>query len=149
MNIDFPKIDISGNTEIYPEGVYKVRIDRHEPCTASTGTEQIRWFSKVTEGEFKGKSMVDHTPLTEASQWKIGSFIHHSGIDIKKLPKLNTDSTTFQQILNKVDGREMYWYVIQSVFNGKTSNKVQEYKRVNEDEPLEEIQLEEVPEFLK
>lgn len=148
MNIDFPKIDIGG-AELLPEGVYKVKIDRHEPCTASTGTDQIRWFSKVTEGEFKGKSLIDHTPLTQAAQWRIGSFIHHSGIDLKKLPKLNTESDQFKQVLNKVDGREMYWYVIQSTFNGKISNKVQEYKRVDEDEPLEEIQLEETPDFLK
>ena len=149
MNIDFPNVDISGGTELKPEGIYRVRLDRHEPCKASTGTEQIRWFGKIVDGDHKGQSLVEHTALTEAASWRIASFLHHAGIDVKKLPKLEVSSEGFKKVLKAADGKEMYWYVVQSTYNGKLNNKVTEYKKIDEDEDGEVIDLEDIPDFLK
>ena len=151
VQIDFPNLDVnSGSGELLPEGLYRVKIKEHEKLKAKTGMEQIRWYGVVASGEHKGKTLLDHTALSEAASWRIGSFIHHAGIDIKSLPKLDTNSESFNTLLAKVDGREMYWYVIKDTYNGKENNKVQEYKKI-EDVAGEEIDLNEegLPDFLK
>ena len=152
MQIDFPNLDVSSSSPLplLPEGLYRVKIKEHEKLKAKTGMEQIRWYGVVASGEHKGKTLLDHTALSEAASWRIGSFIHHAGIDIKSLPKLDTNSESFNTLLAKVDGREMYWYVIKDTYNGKENNKVQEYKKI-EDVAGEEIDLNEegLPDFLK
>lgn len=149
LNIDFPNLNIGGSVELIPENVYKVLVERYEYVKAATGTEQIRWYAKIAGGDYDGKSLIDHTPLTEAASWKIGSFIHHAGIDIKSLPKLNTNSEAFRKVLTACCGREMYWYVIQDTYNGKVNNKVSEYKKVDEDAEGEVVDLEDIPDFMK
>ena len=147
--IDFPNLDLSSQGTLYPEGAYRVRIEKHEECTAKTGTPQVRWYGVITEGDHKGGSIIDYTALTESAAWRIGSFLWHAGINVKKLPKLNTNSESFKKVLKTADGLEMYWYVVQSTYNGNISNKVQEYKKIDESDEGIEVDLEEIPDFLK
>jgi hypothetical protein len=150
--VDFPNMDVSGGTgEVYPEGIYKVKIDKYEMKKASTGTEQVRWYGRIAEGPYKGKTVLDHCALSDKALWKIGSFIHHAGFNLKKLPKLNTNSESFKRVLQSCVGREMYWYLIVDTYNGKDNNKTSDYKRLEQYEGMDgdEVELEDIPEFLK
>lgn len=127
--MDFKK-ETGGEYVVYPAGTYHVRIVSWERVKASTGTQQIRWRAEIlTPEDFRGKSMLEHTPLTEASLWRIANFIAALGVDAKECPKMDTDAPVFEAILNACKERTMFWYVKEEVGqNGKLRNSVAEYK---------------------
>jgi len=97
---------------VYPAGTYKVVIDSFERVTASTGTEQVRWFAKIVEPlEHKDRTIVDHTAITEKALWRLIKFVSATGVDVKSLGKMDTSSPSFDSVLAKTKGRTMFWRV--------------------------------------
>lgn len=147
-----------GGRETYPENLYHVEIQKWEKVVASTGTDQVRWYATILDTDkmdnngdsLEGKSLIEHTPLSDAAFWKIGWFVNTCGINLKSLPKMQTGSEAFARVLNHCVGRKMYWAVIVDVFNGKKNNKVDQYIPDDEQDPIEELDLEaEIPDFIK
>jgi hypothetical protein len=136
---------------MYPNGTYKVQIDRWEYTEASTGTKQVRWFGTVVDHEeYEGKSIVAHCPLTEASLWKLATFMA-CHVDVSKLADMEVQSTAWEQVLDMAKGRTMYWRMEQRTYNGKQSSSPVEFTK-DSDLPIQkEISikdLEDLPEFL-
>ena len=144
----------SGSFITYPAGLYSVVIKSWEKVKASTGTEQIRWKAEITEGEFAGKPVTDHTPLTEKSFWRIAILLKGCGLSLKGLGKMDIGSSAFTKVLNLAKGRRSLWNIVIEPNNkGKDRNVVQEYITPND----VEIQLAseligsgaDLPDFLK
>ena len=139
------------NNPVYPEGTYHVRISSFEHVTASTGTKQLRWRANIIEpAEHAGRSIVEHTPLTDAALWKVANLINGCGIDTLKLPKLDTDSELFNRICNACVGRTAYWRNVPGTDkNGNPRNEIVGYK-IDSNQPVIEMNTtEDVPEFVK
>ena len=150
MKINWSREGQSG-TPLVPSGTYKVKIDKHMEVTASTGTPQIRWFATITEGggpSCIGMTLLDHTPLTEKALWKLGTFVRVAGVPTDKLGDMDTKGAAFQKVLDLVDGREMYWEVILSVYNGRKSNKVEGYMPAMEQDLVDVDNLDDIPDFV-
>lgn len=136
---------------LYPEGTYKVRIKDYETTKAATGTDQIRWRAEIIDHpDYAGEPIVDHCALTEAALWRLAAFVS-CHVDITALPKMEVGTTAFWKIIGQCLEKTMYWRVIQSTYNGRTSNKIAEYVR-DPESPLGdgsiEVSEEDLPEFL-
>ena len=136
----------SGEYIVYPEGTYKITINGYERVTARTGTPQIRWKASILEGEYIGKNITTHTPLTEKSLWKVARLVKACGVDLKTLGKMDTDSKAFNTALSKCIRRSAYWHLSVGLDNkGEQRNEVDDFKL----DPDQSVPEEEVPEFLK
>lgn len=115
-----------GSREVYPTGTYKVEITNWKECTSSKGTPQIRWFSEIKEpDEYHGKTLVEHTPLTDASLWRIASLVKGCGIDLSNLPKMEIGSEAFKRVLDACVHQTTMWNV---TYNEQyKNNKIEEY----------------------
>jgi len=137
-----------GSNVVFPEGTYKVRIDKQEPVTASTGTKQIRWFAKIVEPkEFEGQTIVIHTPLTEKSLWKLATLVSACGL--VNLPVIDTESEMFNRICQACVGRTSYWRnVPKPDLNGNPRNEIVQFS-TDADQELAEVSLTDpdTPEF--
>jgi len=141
-NMDWKK-ETSTNT-VYPAGTYYVRIISHERCKAKTGTNQIRWRAEiVSPEENRGRTMIDHTALTEAALWRTANMVASCGVDTSKSPTVDTDSPSFTAILDACKERKLYWRVEEEVGqNGLPRNSIAEYKQ-DPDQPVIEPTLKE------
>lgn len=148
MNIDWSK---ETKNMVYPEAVYKVRIDSYERCTAGTGTPQIRWKGTILEPQaFANKTVIEHNTLTEKSLWKLAWMVQACGVNVSKLPKMDVESAVFNRVLDACKYRTTYWYLKESITpSGNPKNDVTDYKKDSEQEELEVTIEEDVPEFLK
>jgi len=121
--------------DTYPTGTYKVEITGWEKTVAQNEkkTPQVRWFGEIKEpAQYKGKSIVDHTALTEKALWRIATLVKAAGIDLSVLPKMDTESPMFKNLLDKVVHRRMYWLV--QYDEQYKNNKVEDYIP-DEDQP--------------
>ena len=109
------------------DGTYRVRINDYEEVKASTGTDQIRWHAEIIEGPHTGRTLIDHTPLTQKSLWRLATLVQACGIDTSKLGKMVLKSNEFYKVLDLCKHRTTYWDVFTDTHNGKKSNKVQGY----------------------
>ena len=115
-----------GSREVYPTGTYKVEITNWKECTSTRGTPQIRWFAEIKEPDkYKGKTIVDHTPLTEASLWRIANLVKACAIDLSTLPKMEIGSESFKHVLDACVHQTTMWNVLYD--EQYNNNKVQEY----------------------
>ncbi len=144
------KNEQNGEYQLYPDGTYKVRIKDWENTNAKTGTPQIRWHAEIVEPmEFGGKSIIEHTALSERSLWRLAKFVASAGIDINRLPKMEVGSASFNRTLDACKGRYMYWSIYKDNYQGRESNKVEDYL-VDKDQGLIMPEIEEeLPDFLK
>lgn len=152
LSIDWRK-ESDGNSdntkqEMVPQNTYAVEVNKWEKVKAGTGTPQVRWFAKITDGPFKGVSLLDHTPLTEKALWKIATFVKVCGIPVQSLPKMDINGEKFTRILDLCKGRKMYWEVIISVYNGRKSNKVEGYIPEMTQDPVDLSNLEDIPSWV-
>lgn len=136
MDIDWKKA-ANGTKEIYPEATYKVRITNWEDCTASTGTPQVRWFAEIVKPEepHGGKTIVEHTPLTETSLFRIANFVQACGISLDNVDKMVVGSAAFKAILDSCKERTTYWKVTVNEEFG--NNKIDDYLLDEEQEIIE------------
>ena len=135
MKIDWEK-DRSKTYEPVPEGVYKVRIQDIEYVTASTGTKQIRWRAEILEGDQKGSTLIDHTPLTTKALWKVANLVYACSVDVKG--QMELDSKAFAKAIDVCKGRSLYWNVtVGKDNNGVERNNIKDYKRNSEVEVIE------------
>ena len=138
-------------SRIYPEGTYKVRIEDWERVTASTGTPQILWRTRILEpAKFEGKSIISYTALTDKALWKVAWLVSACGVNVDKLGKMSTESALFNRVLNACKERTTYWHLALDLdLKGKEKNQVDDYKRDGE-QPEIEVRLEgDEPDFLK
>ena len=139
-NMDWKK-ETSGEFIVYPAGTYRVRIISWERLKAATGTEQIRWRAEIVEPEeYRGKSILDHTALTETALWRLAKAVACCGIDTTKAPSMDTDGPAFESILNACKERTVFWNITEDMYNGKVRNKVVDYV---EDQEQPKIEVEE------
>ena len=152
--VDWDKEDQStGEYQVYPAGVYMVKINNWERVTASTGTKQIRFKGEIMEPEdFKGSRITDHAPLTEKSMWRVAKLVKGCGIDIKGLGKMDINSAAFANVLNMIKGRLTLWSLeVDKTPKGADRNSVVD-NVCPVDQPIlsaSDLISEEVPDFLK
>jgi len=131
---------------IYPTGTYKVRIISFEHTIANNEkqTPQIRWKAEIIEpDEYRGKTILEHTALTEAALWRTFNFINACNIDTSNLPNMDTEGVAFNKVLNACRERTMYWYIREELSNrGNPRNVVDNYK-ADPDQEISTVDIEE------
>jgi len=114
--------------EVYPTGTYGVKCTKWEHCVAKKGTPQIRVFTKITEGEYEGKTLVDHVPVIEKTLWKVANLVDAFGISFEGLPEMEVGGEAWNKVVDAIVGKKAYWRIIEDEQYG--NNKVEEYKSV-------------------
>jgi len=129
------KKEQSGDFIHYPAGTYYVRIVSWERLKAGTGTEQIRWRAEIiAPEEHKGRSILDHTALTETALWRVAKAVAACGV--KTEGKVDTSGAAFEAVLNACKERRVYWHVTEEMYNGKIRNKIVDYQPDTEQEVI-------------
>jgi len=113
-----------GNTPIFPDATYKVRIVSHERTESKTKrTPQIKWKAEILEPkEHEGRHIILFTVLSEAALWKVSNLISSCGIEFPK--DLDTDSTAFDNLCEMTYGRVSYWMNKQREYQGTLQNDI-------------------------
>ena len=167
---DFPNLDPIQGSEVLPEGLYRVKITKHERVKGRAA-DQIRWYAQIVDAKvdlarlaewasdkgveasaevLTGKGLLDHLSLSEPAQRRVAWFLKEClGVNTRDLPKMGDSSEVFERLLNLCDGREMWWDVIVSVYEGKTNNKVNAYMPILDQEPVDMGDLDDVPDFIR
>jgi len=122
--------ETSGGNVVYPAGTYHVRVTGFERVTAKTGTEQIRWKAEiVAPEEHRGRSILEHTALTDAALWRTANFVKACSVDTSECPVMDTSGPGFDVILNNCKERKMFWHVQEEIGqNGNPRNKIVDYQ---------------------
>ena len=144
------KAEASNEFTLYPAATYKVKIKDWENTNAKTGTPQIRWKAVIIEPlEFEGKSIVEHTALSDRALWRLAKFVGAAGIELDKLPKMEVGSASFNRTLDSLKDRTMFWKVYVDNYQGKESNKIDDYLLDPKQELISPSLEDDLPEFLK
>ena len=139
-----------GDFTVYPEGTYLVCINGYERVTASTGTPQVRWKASILDGEFVGKPVTLHTPLTEKSLWKIARLVKACGIDLHGLAKMDIDGKAFNNVLDKCLNRTVFFVMGVSPDNkGRDRNDINEFRMDTKQKIITVDDEADTPDFLK
>ena len=152
MNMDWETEGKGGDFIVYPEGTYKVCINGYERCTAGTGTKQVRWKASILDsGDYLGKPVTLHTPLTEKSLWKIARLVKACGIELSGLGKMDTESKAFNNVLDHCLRRTCFFVMDVGKDNkGRDRNDINEFRMDTEQQPVAVgITEEETPDFIK
>ena len=146
MEINFDEVDTTKSFQVYPKGVYTVRIKSIEEVQASTGNNQLRIKTDIiTPDDYNGKPLTDHITLVPSCDWKLGKFVAGCGIDIKALGKMDTSSGGFRALLNKLINKTTVWVLTEEADrNGNPRNGIVDYQP---DENASD-NLEDTPDFL-
>lgn len=131
------KKETRSDFEVYPAGTYHVRVVNWERLTASTGTKQIRWRAEIiSPDKYKGKTILDHTALTENSLWRICRAVNALGVDTSESPNMDTEGAAFDAVLNSCKERKVFWHIVEETYNGQQRNKVADYQPDPEQENI-------------
>lgn len=104
----------------YPEGEYKIRIDKAERKQSQGGNTQIVLTCTILEPEkYKGKPLIDRLTLTEKAMYRVGWLLDACGIKWK--------NSVIEFPLKKVTGKTIGVLLYDDEYNKKTSSKVSEY----------------------
>ncbi len=96
-----------GNFQLYDAGTYKFRVDSWERGVSSKkNTPQIRFKCTFQDGKYHGKPYTEFLNVTDASVWKVASFIVNCGV--LSSSKIDTESRKFEQMCNACIGRTLY-----------------------------------------
>lgn len=132
---------------------YLVEVMDYEFGTSQKGNKKIVWTHKIVgpdENEYIGRTLkCDSQTLTDKAMWKLAWFISACGISTKGLPDMNTGSTTFQKVLETCRGRKLWVTVTVDTWDGKKNNKITDYLKYDDQEPIESLDLDDVPDFVK
>ena len=116
----------SGDREVHEAGTYKVQCKNWEECEASTGTKQIRWFDTIVEPKASaGKTIVDHTALSEKALWRLATRVQSFGVDMSEGGKMVIGSPAFKKVLDAVKGRTAFLTITKD--EQYNNNKVDSY----------------------
>jgi hypothetical protein len=125
----------TGERTVFPTGTYRVEATGWQECKSTKGTDQIRWFTTVRDpDEWSGKTLVEHTALTENALFRIAGLVSAFGIDCSKVPNMEVGGAAFKAVLDACIGRTAYWQVRYD--EEYKNNKVDKFVR---DENLEII----------
>jgi len=149
--IDMGKFAEPRNIETLPEGTYKVMLIKWEKAIARTGTEQIRYYATVVEGEQEGKSLIDHIALSEKAFWRVAWFIKEAlgweKEDMQAVGNIDVGSEKFNRCFDLAKQRCMWWVVtVDKTYN---NNKVVEYLPDAEVDKVNVDDIEDVPTWVK
>jgi hypothetical protein len=148
-NMDWKKE--TTNNPVYPNATYKVQLESTERVRATTGTMQIRWKAKILQPEeHAGRTIIDHTALTEKSLWRVANMVSGWGVDTSKLETMDTDSHVFDQVLQACQGRVAFWRNEQGLDpKGNKKNNIVEYAPDPNQSVLEFITEMDAPGFVQ
>jgi hypothetical protein len=142
--------------EILPANTYLVEITAWKREKSKTGNDMIRFDGRVVKpANFEGKSLVDYITITETAIWRLKAFIANAlnlASNGVKLPKMDTNSSEFENILNACKGRKMFWTVIVDTYDGKEKNKTAQkdpYGEWAKNAPFSVESIEDVPDWVK
>jgi len=129
MKVDWD-VETDGGFALYPRGIYKVKVNEITEVEAKSGNMQLRIKTDIVDGDFSGSKLTEHITLLPSCGWKLVKFFKAMGMDVKTLPKMDTESGEFRNLLNKVIGRTTYWNVdvIKNQSGDKDINDVVDYK---------------------
>lgn len=161
MAIDFSKYadkDFKQAYEIYPEGTYKVQIERFEKCIARTGMEQMRVYATIVEcgtesnDAYAGKPIADHIAMSTKAEWRLVWFLSYAlgwgKEELKSVGKIAIGSERMNRMFELAKGRTMYWVVTKDPQYG--NNKILEYIKDEEIEPVLVDELDgDIPDFIR
>lgn len=142
-----PTVDMDsvGSYEVYPSGTYRCRVNGWEFGESSKKkTKQVRIKTSI-EVEGNWKPYTEFIPLTDASAWKIGNFIHACGVNMKG--KLDTDGALFANVLDALDNRTLY--ITLEKDDQYNNNKSVGYNRDDQQEEEEFTPVDDAPSFAK
>ena len=124
--IDWGKETSGGDREVHEAGTYKVQCKSWEECEASTGTKQIRWFDTIVEPKAsEGKTIVDHTALSEKALWRLAARVQAFGVDMSAGGKMAIGSPAFKKVLDAVKGKTAFLTITKD--EQYNNNKVVDY----------------------
>src|SRR4051812_26482279 len=80
FKVDFRDAQPGGKRR-FPEGDYKVKIDKAVRDKSQSGNSQIKVTFVILEPEkYEGKAITDYLTLTRAAAWRIGNLFDAVGI---------------------------------------------------------------------
>lgn len=136
--IDWSK-EASPEREVYPSGTYLVECTGWQECETRAGKPQIRFFTEIKEPEiYKGKTLIDHTALSEAALWRLANLVQGFGVDLSSVPKMTIGSEGFKKLLDQCVRRTSFWTIIHD--EQYNNNKVESYSP----DPSQDVKVPEV-----
>lgn len=116
----------------YPEGEYKIKIDKAERKESQSGNTQIVMHCVIVEPEkYEGKPLIDRVTLTEKAMFRVGWLLDACNIKWK--------NAVVNFPLSKLEGNIIGVQLYDDEYSGKVSSKVAEYYTEEEiDDFLEE-----------
>ncbi len=118
---------------IIEDGTVKVKCKDVQEARAGGGSGilQLRWEAEVLEAdneEYIGKTLVQYTPIEDkeggdTALWRTLSMVHACGIETDNLPNMDTEGAAFKKVYSACKGREMYWCLVKTQYNGKDKNE--------------------------
>lgn len=116
----------------YPEGEYKIKIDKAERKESQSGNTQIVMHCVIVEPEkYEGKPLIDRVTLTEKAMFRVGWLLDACNIKWK--------NAVVNFPLSKLEGNVIGVQLYDDEYSGKVSSKVAEYYTEEEiDDFLEE-----------
>jgi hypothetical protein len=138
MKMDWKK-ETSDEMTVYPAGTYYARMSGYERVEAKTGTKQIRWKFEILEpDQYKSKTILEHTALTEAALWRTANLVRALSVDTSNCPSSDTDHHHFDVILETCKERKLFLHVKEEIGqNGSPRNSIVDYKRDESEEMIE------------
>ena len=131
-----------------PEGLYLVQVLGVKKGESLNGNPTLKWELKIIEGEHKGRHLFENHTLTPKAIWRLSWFVSELGIDVKKIPDMNTDSEEFNKVLSLCKDRTIYVQVTIDSWEGKERNKVIEYAKNDEQADID-VNLNDIPDWVK
>ena len=121
---------------LFPEGTYKFRVVSWERVTAKSGTPQIRWKLEIVEpDEYRGKSILEHTAITDKALWKVAKLVAACRVDTSACGIMDVTGSAFDRILTACKERTLYGRLIIDRRQGVERNNIVDYKE-DEDRPI-------------
>ena len=140
-----------GSYTVYPTGTYRVKVLDVEETTANTGTPQLKFSCEIVEpSEYAGKKYTEFIPTLDSVLWKVMQLVYGCGIDVDKLPDMDSTSPVFRKVVNACKGKEAWFYIEKSQYNGKDKNGVANFQRIEGNDLVEiDVESEDVPDWCK
>ncbi len=153
MEIDWKKA-ASGEKELYPAGAYNVEVvSWSHGGKSKAGNKMLKIVSQILKGPHYGKTIDDWITLTEASMWRLASFLGNClSYDVSQLPAMDTDSQEFTNIMDACKGRKFWINIIEDAFDSKVKNKTAQSEPYAPDKTNPEFDpsiVEDVPSWVK
>ena len=96
----------------------------------------MRWKAEVRVGDQQGRTLVDHTALTDNAIWKTSNLI--GGCGLKFPSDVDTTSPFFQQLCKACVGRTSMWLnKVEQDQNGNDRNSIIRFEQDGNQEVID------------